>query len=126
MSTTKHSYARMSFEAFDAVSRKAGILGRPHGSRVAMGTAIYKLSKDDVHSAYYRALGDQMKKELRSGMSAGEKAGVVMTKADAGEKQAFIESVPEADLKNLAFMALAQLGIEIPESSKPKAKGNKK
>ena len=62
----------------------------------------------------------------RSTPSAEKLESWAVLKAAAGEKQAFIESVPEADLKNLAFMALAQLGIEIPESSKPKAKGNKK
>ena len=116
MSKQPLSYARMSYEAFDAVLRKAGFMGRPHGSRVAMGTAISKLSK---------ALGAVMRQELKSGLSVGEKAGVALTKADNTEKKAFVESVPETELKELAFMALESLGIKLPESTS-KGKSGKK
>ena len=125
MSNKTLSYARMSQEAFDAVLRKAGFMGRPHGSRVALGTAISKLSKDNTHDAYYKALGAVMRQELKTGLSIGEKAGVVLTKADNTEKKAFVESVPEADLKELAFMALESLGITLPESTS-KGKSGKK
>tara|TARA_R100001163_G_C5065406_1_gene203358 strand:- start:2154 stop:2501 length:348 start_codon:yes stop_codon:yes gene_type:complete len=115
----------MSYEAFDAVLRKAGFMGRPHGSRVAMGTAISKLSKDSEHDAFYKALGAVMRQELKSGLSVGEKAGVALTKADNTEKKAFVESVPETELKELAFMALESLGIKLPESTS-KGKSGKK
>jgi hypothetical protein len=115
----------MSYEGFDTVLRKSGFMGRPHGSRVAMGTALVKLSKDGKHDAFYADLGHVMRHELKTGLSVGEKAGVVMTKADNAEKEAFIESVPEEDLKNLAFMALSKLGIKIPATEPSKGKKSK-
>ena len=122
-----YAYARMPAPGFDRVLAASGFMGRPHGSRVAMGLSLVSLSKSEDHEAFFKALGGEMRKFLKSGMSVGQKAGVVVAKSDESEREAFIEAIPEDDLTILAKMIMKKLG----KSAKPtevvpvKGKGKK-
>ena len=121
-----YSYARMPYDGFDRVLQASGFMGRPHGARVAMGLSFVSLSKKEEHKAFYVALGAEMRKFLKSGMSVGQKAGVVVAKSDESERMAFIEAVPEDDLMALVGMISERLGLTAPTGKKPsKAKGKK-
>lgn len=121
-----YSYARMPYDGFDRVLQSAGFLGRPHGARVAMGLSFVSLSKKEEHQDFFKELGAEMRKFLKSGMSVGQKAGVVVAKSDDSERQAFIEAVPEDDLMALVGMISDRLGLATPAGKKPsKAKGKK-
>ena len=122
------AYARMPSDGFDRVLAASGFLGRPHGSRVAMGLSLVSLSKGDDHEAFFKALGGEMRKFLKSGMSVGQKAGVVVAKSDESEREAFIEAIPEDDLGALAQMILSKLGLTAEPVKKvvpSKGKGKK-
>ena len=100
MTSEKMAYARMPKDDFDKVVRISGILGKPHGLRVAMGKAIVYLAESGEHKDYYKALGDNIKKQLPRGMTNGEKAGIVVNTATESEQQAFLEKLdgPTTDL----------------------------
>ena len=106
-----YAYARIPADGFDRVLAASGFLGRPHGSRVAMGLSMVSLSKSGGHEAFFVALGGEMRKFLKSGMSVGQKAGIVVAKSDESEREAFIEAIPEDDLPLLASMILSKLGM---------------
>ncbi len=84
------AYARMLKNDFDKVVRISGILGKPHGLRVAMGKAIVVLAESGEHKEYYKALGDNIKKQLPRGMTNGEKAGIVVNTATEDEFETFV------------------------------------
>ena len=121
-----YSYARMPYDGFDRVLAASGFHGRPHGSRVAMGLSLVSLSKSEDHKAFFTALGGEMRKFLKSGMSVGQKAGVVVAKADQSERQAFIDSIPESDLEALVAMAASRLSGDETSSEEPPSKGKGK
>ena len=122
-----YAYARMPAPGFDRVLAASGFMGRPHGSRVAMGLSLVSLSKSEDHEAFFKALGGEMRKFLKSGMSVGQKAGVVVAKSDESEREAFIEAIPEDDLTILAKMIMKKLGktAELVEVVPVKGKGKK-
>jgi hypothetical protein len=91
-----------------------------------MGLSFVSLSKKEEHKAFFVELGAEMRKFLKSGMSVGQKAGVVVAKSDESERMAFIEAVPEDDLMTLVGMISERLGLTAPTGKKPsKAKGKK-
>ena len=121
-----YAYARMPADGFDRVLAASGFLGRPHGSRVAMGLSLVSLSKGEAHEAFFKALGGEMRKFLKSGMSVGQKAGIVVAKSDESEREAFIEAIPEDDLESLIIMMQKKLAPAEPEKVAPsKGKGKK-
>ena len=121
-----YAYARMPADGFDRVLAASGFLGRPHGSRVAMGLSLVSLSKGEAHEAFFKALGGEMRKFLKSGMSVGQKAGIVVAKSDESEREAFIEAIPEDDLALLAALIQKKLAPAKPEKVGPsKGKGKK-
>jgi hypothetical protein len=92
-----------------------------------MGLSLVSLSKSEDHEAFFKALGGEMRKFLKSGMSVGQKAGVVVAKSDESEREAFIEAIPEDDLSILAGMIMKKLGktAELVEVAPVKGKGKK-
>ena len=121
-----YAYARMPADGFDRVLAASGFLGRPHGSRVAMGLSLVSLTKSGGHEAFFVALGGEMRKFLKSGMSVGQKAGIVVAKSDESEREAFIEAIPEDDLESLIIMMQKKLAPAAPEKVAPsKGKGKK-
>ena len=121
-----YAYARMPADGFDRVLAASGFLGRPHGSRVAMGLSLVSLSKGEAHEAFFKALGGEMRKFLKSGMSVGQKAGIVVAKSDESEREAFIEAIPEDDLALLAALIQKKLAPAEPVKVAPsKGKGKK-
>jgi|TARA_Y100000310_G_scaffold145740_1_gene145147 hypothetical protein len=121
-----YAYARMPADGFDRVLAASGFLGRPHGSRVAMGLSLVSLSKSADHEAFFKALGGEMRKFLKSGMSVGQKAGVVVAKSDESEREAFIEAIPEDDLGALAQMIMTKLGLTAEPTKVAPSKGKGK
>ena len=116
----------MPADGFDRVLAASGFLGRPHGSRVAMGLSLVSLSKGEAHEAFFKALGGEMRKFLKSGMSVGQKAGIVVAKSDESEREAFIEAIPEDDLESLIIMMQKKLAPAEPVKVAPsKGKGKK-
>ena len=121
-----YAYARMPADGFDRVLAASGFMGRPHGSRVAMGLSMVSLSKSGGHEAFFVALGGEMRKFLKSGMSVGQKAGIVVAKSDESERKAFIEAIPEDDLASLITMMQKKLAPSEPVKVVPcKGKGKK-
>ena len=121
-----YAYARMPADGFDRVLAASGFMGRPHGSRVAMGLSMVSLSKSGGHEAFFVALGGEMRKFLKSGMSVGQKAGIVVAKSDESERKAFIEAIPEDDLESLMVLIKKALAPAEPEKVVPsKGKGKK-
>ena len=121
-----YAYARMPADGFDRVLAASGFMGRPHGSRVAMGLSLVSLTKSGGHEAFFVALGGEMRKFLKSGMSVGQKAGIVVAKSDESEREAFIEAIPEDDLESLMVLIKKALAPAEPEKVVPsKGKGKK-
>lgn len=82
---------------FEKVVRICGILGKPHGLRVAMGKGIVKLAETGEHKDFFKALGDCIKESLPRGRTDGEKAGIVVNTATESEMEAFLGKLsPEA------------------------------
>jgi len=91
-----------------------------------MGLSMVSLSKSETHEAFFKALGGEMRKFLKSGMSVGQKAGIVVAKSDDSEREAFIEAIPEDDLESLIIMMQKKLAPAAPEKVAPsKGKGKK-
>jgi len=101
MTNEKMAYARMPKNDFDKVVRISGILGKPHGLRVAMGKAIVYLAESGEHKEYYKALGDNIKKQLPRGMTNGEKAGIVVNTATEAEFETFVGKLDGATADKL-------------------------
>ena len=109
MTSEKMAYARMPRDDFDKVVRISGILGKPHGLRVAMGKAIVKLAESGDHKDFYKALGDNIKQQLPRGMTNGEKAGIVVNTATESEFDAFVEKLDSKTADHLRKLLLAQI-----------------
>ena len=91
-----------------------------------MGLSLVSLSKGEAHEAFFKALGGEMRKFLKSGMSVGQKAGVVVAKSDESEREAFIEAIPEDELVSLMVLIKKALAPAEPEKVIPsKGKGKK-
>ena len=101
MTDEKMAYARMPKTDFEKVVRISGILGKPHGLRVAMGKAIVFLAESGEHKAYYKALGDNIKKQLPRGMTNGEKAGIVVNTATESEIETFVGKLDSVTAEKL-------------------------
>ena len=86
----KMAYARMPKDDFEKVVRICGILGKPHGLRVAMGKGIVKLAESGDYKEFFKALGDSIKESLPRGRPDGEKAGIVVNTATESEMDAFL------------------------------------
>jgi hypothetical protein len=69
----KMAYIRVTNTEWKAMLRSCGILGIPHRSRIVMGNILHeKFLSGKPFTA--KECGDELKKRLRTGMSASEKS----------------------------------------------------
>ena len=87
------AYARMPTSGFHRVARAMGILGNPHGLRVAMGKSLVHMADSGDWPEFFKQFGMTAISELPRGKSSEEKSAAIVNETTAPGMENFARNL---------------------------------